>query len=83
MNDIGEPDEGKPHVRFDEGEQGRPSGLLWRDDYALYPKGGDKARRCLCWLGDNQTCSLLYACPVKVNIASRWKSGQGKGQTAL
>ena len=59
MNDIGEPDEGKPHVRFDEGEQGQPSGLLWRDDYALYPKGGDKARRCLCWLGDNQTCSLL------------------------
>ena len=25
----GEPDEGEPHVRFDEGEQGRPSGPLW------------------------------------------------------
>jgi len=31
MNDIGEPDEGKPHVRFDEGEQGRLSGSLRRD----------------------------------------------------
>ena len=26
MKGIGEPYEGKPHVRFDEGEQGRPAG---------------------------------------------------------
>lgn len=24
MNTVGEPDEGKPHVRFDEGRLGRP-----------------------------------------------------------
>jgi len=29
MKSIGEPYEGEPHVRFDEGEQGRPSGLAW------------------------------------------------------
>jgi len=28
MKSIGEPYEGEPHVRFDEGEQGRPSGCL-------------------------------------------------------
>lgn len=28
MKSIGEPYEGEPHVRFDEGEQGRLSGCL-------------------------------------------------------
>jgi hypothetical protein len=38
VNTIGEPDEGEPHVRFDEGEQGRPSGSLWRGGLRPLPE---------------------------------------------
>jgi hypothetical protein len=40
VKNIGEPDEGEPHVRFDEGEQGRPSGPAWWDGYALHSERG-------------------------------------------
>jgi hypothetical protein len=52
MKDIGEPDEGEPHVRFDEGgNRGSPLGRYGEATTPSTPKGGDMAHHCLWWLG--------------------------------
>jgi hypothetical protein len=52
MKSIGEPYEGEPHVRFDEGEQGRPSGCLGYGRLRHSPGNGEQTSWPLtygCW----------------------------------
>ena len=60
MNDIGEPDEGKPHVRFDEGEQERLSGSLWQDGLRP-PLESVETRLVNAWDGWGPANPVLYS----------------------
>ena len=62
MKSIGEPYEGEPHVRFDEGGAGEALWVsrVWLIEALARKRGVNELAAHLRMLGDHRTCSLLY-----------------------